>query len=88
MRRGNNRGGERQAECRARTDLDANFHAARALILIKYVRVRDRGEISGTKGNLYGDAAARRSVSKIKIKDGGREEKVSRGISPVSLGLS
>lgn len=41
---------------RARTDLDANFHAARALILIKYVRARGRGEISGTKGNLYGDA--------------------------------
>ena len=47
---------------------DANFHAARALILIKYVRTRGHGEISGTKGNLYGDAVGFRDKNKGKEK--------------------
>lgn len=77
---------EKERERRSGAEHDANFHAARALILIKYVRTRGHGEISGTKGNLYGDAVGFRDKNKRKKgekrkkkekKGKGREEKVS-----------
>lgn len=77
---------EKERERRSGAEHDANFHAARALILIKYVRTRGHGEISGTKGNLYGDAVGFRDKNKGKKgekrkkkekKGKGREEKVS-----------
>lgn len=70
---------EKERERRSGAEHDANFHAARALILIKYVRTRGHGEISGTKGNLYGDAVGFRDKNKGKKgKKGKRKKKKGR----------
>ena len=73
------RGGERERERRSGAEHDANFHAARALILIKYVRTRGHGEISGTKGNLYGDAVGFRDKNKGKKRKRRREKEGKEG---------
>lgn len=70
---------EKERERRSGAEHDANFHAARALILIKYVRTRGHGEISGTKGNLYGDAVGFRDKNKGKKGKKGKRKKKREG---------